>query len=71
MRSFKEIIIELKSFLAAGKTIKILDKDIATLLEINQARFATLKKRDVTPYEELIIFCKSYKFSSDRLFFKS
>jgi hypothetical protein len=71
MRSFKEIIIELKSFLAAGKTIKILDKDIATLLKINQARFATLKKRDVTPYEELIIFCKSYKFSSDRLFFKS
>ena len=71
MRSFKEIIIELKCFLAAGKTIKILDKDIATLLEINQARFATLKKRDVTPYEELIIFCKSYKFSSDRLFFKS
>jgi len=71
MRSFKEIIIELKFFLAAGKTIKILDKDIATLFEINQARFATLKKRDVTPYEELIIFCKSYKFSSDRLFFKS
>lgn len=71
MRSFKEIIIELKSFLAAGKTIKILDKDIATLLKINQARFATLKKRDVTPYEELILFCKNYKFSSDTLFFKS
>jgi len=71
MRNFKEIIVELKIFLAAGKKIKILDKDIATLLKINQARFATLKKRDVTPYEELIVFCKTHKFASDRLFFKT
>jgi len=70
MRSFKEIIVELKIFLADGKKIKILDKDIATLLRINQARFATLKKRDVIPYSELILFCKMYKFSSDTLFFR-
>ena len=70
MRSFKAIIVELKIFLADGKKIKILDKDIASLLKINQARFATLKKRDVTPYAELILFCKVYSFSSDKLFFK-
>jgi hypothetical protein len=71
MRSFKEIIVELKIFLADGKKVKILDKDIALLLKINQARFATLKKRDVTPYAELILFCKINSFSSDRLFFKT
>jgi len=70
MRSFKEIIIELKLFLAAGKVMKVLDKDIALLLKINQARFATLKKRDVTPYSELILFCKIHRFSSDKLFFR-
>jgi hypothetical protein len=70
MRSFKEIIVELKIFLADEKKSKVLDKDIALLLKINQARFATLKKRDVTPYEELILFCKTYNISSDRLFFK-
>jgi len=71
MRSFKEIIIELKLFLAEETERKILDKDIALLLKIKQARFATLKKRDVTPYAELILFCKVYSFSSDSLFFKA
>ena len=70
MRDFKEIIVELKLHLAAGNKIKILDKEIATLLKINQARFATLKKRNVMPYEELLLFCKYEGFKSDKLFFK-
>ena len=69
MKSFKEIINALKLYLSDGKEIKVLDKDIATVLEINQARFATLKKRNVTPYFEILLYCQREKLSVEELFF--
>ena len=70
MKDFKTIIKKLKVHLAGGKQIKILDKDIANLLKINQARFATIKKRNVLPYEELLLFCNETSYGSDKLFFE-
>jgi len=69
MRDFKTIIKELKSHLAEGKKIKVLDKDVAILLGMSQARFATIKKRNVTPYEELLLLCEKEELSCNELFF--
>ena len=69
MNDFKKIIDVLKNYLAQDSTRKILDKDIANLLEINQARFATLKKRNVLPYLELLLFCKENSYEPLELFF--
>jgi len=69
MRDFKKIIEELKLYLADGKKIKVLDKDVANLLEINQAKFATIKKRNVTPYENILKFCKREKLCCHEIFF--
>jgi len=69
MRDFKTIIKELKSRLADGKEIKVLDKDVAILLRMSQARFATIKKRNVTPYEDLLLLCEREGFSCSEIFF--
>jgi len=69
MRDFKTIIKELKSHLADGKKIKVLDKDVAILLGMSQARFATIKKRNVTPYEELILLCEREGLECSEIFF--
>ena len=69
MRDFKTLIETLKEYLANGEEKKIYDKDVATALEISPARFATIKRRNSTPYESLIIFCKKEKLCSNELFF--
>ena len=69
MRSFKEIIIELKSFLAAGKTIKILDKDIALALDINPQNYAVIKRRQRVPYEAIAHFSKKNRLNMTWLLF--
>ena len=53
-----------------AKKIKVLDKDVANLLEINQAKFATIKKRNVTPYENILKFCKREELCGSELFFE-
>jgi len=70
MRDFKKIIEELRIYLADGKKIKVLDKDVANLLEINQAKFATIKKRNVTPYENILKFCKREELCCSEIFFE-
>ena len=69
MRDFKSIIEELKRHLSDGRDIKVLDKDVATLLEINQSKFATIKKRNVTPYENILKFCKREELCCSEIFF--
>ena len=70
MRDFHAIINELKLFLADGKKIKILDKDVAVLLGISQSKFATIKKRNVIPYENILVFCKTEGRSCCEIFFE-
>jgi len=69
MNDFKEIIVRLKLHLNKNQEKKVRDKDVAELLGINQARFATIKKRNVTPYEEILLFCEREKKPCSELFF--
>src|SRR5665648_196355 len=65
-----EIIEKLKDIISEssiGK--KVFDKDVATALNIPQATFATMKKRNSIPYEEILEFCALKKISVNWLFF--
>jgi phage repressor protein C with HTH and peptisase S24 domain len=65
-----EIIEKLKDVISehtVGK--KVFDKDVATALNIPQATFATMKKRNSIPYEEILEFCALKKISVNWLFF--
>lgn len=58
MKSFSEIVEEIKDIISSdipGK--KVFDKDVAQALDITQMNFATMKKRDKIPFEELLNFC--------------
>lgn len=58
MNSFVDIVEEIKSIVSkdyAGK--KIFDKDVADILGISQMNFATMKKRNKIPFNELLDFC--------------
>ena len=70
MRDFKALIDKLKLYLADGKKRKVYDKDVAIALDISPARFATIKRRNSTPYESLILFCKKEKLCSNDIFFE-
>ncbi|MFA6197264.1 MAG: helix-turn-helix domain-containing protein [Sulfurimonas sp.] len=69
MRDFCDVIKELKKYLSADKKIKILDKDIADALEISQANFATLKRRNSMPYANILVFCQKEKLCAGEIFF--
>jgi len=65
-----EIIERLKDVISentVGK--KVFDKDVAVALNIPQATFATMKKRNSIPYEEILEFCALKKISVNWLFF--
>jgi hypothetical protein len=70
MRDFRTIITVLKEYLANGRSVKIYDKDVAEALSISQAQFATIKKRNSTPYVQLLEFCKREGISCCELFFE-
>jgi len=58
MKNFGEIVEEIKDIISSdipGK--KVFDKDVAAALDISQMNFATMKKRDKIPFEELLNFC--------------
>lgn len=64
MNSFTEIVEEIKNIVSSnfdGK--KIFDKDVADILGISQMNFATMKKRDKIPFNELLDFCASRSIS--------
>ncbi len=48
---------------------KIFDKDVAKALNIPSSSFATMKKRNSIPYEEILEFCAIKKISVNWLFF--
>ncbi len=70
MLILSDIIEKLKDVLSEssiGK--KVFDKDVATALNIPQATFATMKKRNSIPYKEILEFCALKKISVNWLFF--
>jgi len=48
---------------------KVFDKDVANALNISSSSFATMKKRNSIPYEEILEFCALKKISVNWLFF--
>ena len=65
-----EVIDKLKDVLSESSIgSKVFDKDVATALNIPQATFATMKKRNSIPYEEILEFCALKKISVNWLFF--
>ncbi|MEN4054166.1 MULTISPECIES: hypothetical protein [Sulfurimonas] len=69
MKDFRAIIESLREYLAKDGRKKVYDKDIAALLGISQAHFATIKKRNATPYVEILKFCHREGLSCCELFF--
>jgi len=70
MMNLGEIIEKLKDVISETKISgKVFDKDVATALNIPQATFATMKKRNSIPYEEILEFCALKKISVNWLFF--
>ncbi|BAF71073.1 LexA family transcriptional regulator [Sulfurovum sp. NBC37-1] len=70
MMNFNEIIEKLKDVISETKIGgKVFDKDVAQALNIPQATFATMKKRNSIPYEEILEFCALKKISVNWLFF--
>jgi phage repressor protein C with HTH and peptisase S24 domain len=70
MMNLGEIIEKLKDVISETKVVgKVFDKDVATALNIPQATFATMKKRNSIPYEEILEFCALKKISVNWLFF--
>jgi len=69
MRDFKAILKELKLYLADSKNVKVYDKDVANALGITQVNFATMKRRNSTPYESILRFCKKEELCCSEIFF--
>jgi len=63
------VIRELKLYLSQKSTKKVLDKDVANILGMTQAKFATIKKRNRTPYEAVLKFCKKEELCCCKIFF--
>jgi len=69
MRDFRTIIEILKEYIADGKAVKVYDKDVAELLNISQAQFATIKRRNSIPYLQILEFCHRENLCCTEIFF--
>ncbi|MCK9491461.1 MAG: hypothetical protein M0Q24_05170 [Sulfurimonas sp.] len=69
MRDFHGVIEVLKLYLEKDKKEKILDKDVACALKMTQANFATIKRRNSTPYKHILEFCKDENLCCGEIFF--
>ena len=70
MKSMIEIVEQLKDILSLElHNEKVYDKHLASVLEITQMNFATMKKRNKIPYEELSEFCARRKICLNWLLF--
>jgi DNA-binding Xre family transcriptional regulator len=58
MNNFTDIVEEIKNIISPDLSPrKVFDKDVAEALGISQMNFATMKKRDKIPFNELLDFC--------------
>jgi SOS-response transcriptional repressor LexA len=70
MIELNEIVDKLKDILSQeGIKGKVFDKDVAHALNIPQGTFASMKKRNSIPYEEILHFCAKQRISLNWLFF--
>jgi len=65
-----DVVERLKTVLSESVlSKKVFDKDVAEALNIPQGTFASMKKRNSIPYEEILEFCALKKISVNWLFF--
>jgi len=58
MKTFSEIVETIKDIVSSEfPEKKVFDKNVADLLDITQMNFATMKKRNKIPFNELLDFC--------------
>lgn len=70
MNSFVNIVEEIKSIVSNDyKPKKVFDKDVAEVLGITQMNFATMKKRNKIPFNELLDFCAKRTISINWLLY--
>lgn len=69
MRDFRTIIEVLKEYISQGSQEKVYDKDVAKMLNISQAKFATIKKRNSTPFAAIIELCYREDICCSEIFF--
>ncbi len=70
MYEFKSVIEKLKVVISEEQNgAKVYDKDVAAILAIPQATFATMKKRNSIPFKEIMEYCAMKKLSINWLFF--
>ena len=69
MRDFRSIINVLKERIADGSQKRVYDKDVADLLQISQSKFATIKKRNSTPFVEILEYCQREGLCCSEIFF--
>ncbi|MDQ7084754.1 MAG: LexA family transcriptional regulator [Sulfurovum sp.] len=70
MIHLNDIVDKLKDILSESTARKkVFDKDVAEVLGIPQGTFASMKKRNSIPYQEILEFCASKKISVNWLFF--
>lgn len=70
MKSFLDIVEEIKSIVSTEfNDKKIFDKDVADILQISQMNFATMKKRNKIPFNELLDFCATKSISINWLLY--
>ena len=69
MKDFQAVMRTLKEFIADGREIKVLDKEVAELLAISQSQLATIKRRNSMPYSEILKFCKKESLCCNEIFF--
>jgi len=70
MINLDDIVNKLKDVLSESSVgSKVFDKHVAEALNIPQGTFASMKKRNSIPYEEILEFCALKKISVNWLFF--
>ncbi len=68
--NFSSVLTKIKEIISQElDKQKIFDKDVAEVLGINQLTFATMKKRENLPYQEILEFCAKRKISINWLFY--
>ena len=71
-RDIREIISYLKDLISLKiKDRKVLEGDVANLLEISDGKLYSCKSRGVIPYDDIVYFCQKENLSIDDLLLKA
>ncbi len=70
MNDFQTIIPKLKALLSQTQPTRVHDKDVAAALGLSPSTFASMKRRNTTPYRALLDFCAERRINANRLLFQ-